>query len=204
MIITKETLFLLGGILGGWFLQRLTQINSGPNFGIKLGTTPIFLPNTSSQVKFINIEATNLKRNFLLRLLVDNNISNNTRCWVRFLDPETRAELLKINGRWTSTKEPIDYKGQINIGDALITSRETIPPGESSEISIAVKLDGEIGCYAFNNESYLYGWKKPDFELKEKRYIVNIKIASNDKEWEEDFVLLNPSESIKNFRLISI
>lgn len=97
----------------------------------------------------------------------------------------------------------VDYKGGISIAETIITSRETIPPGESSEISIAVKLDGEDNCYAFNNESYLHEWKNPNFELDQKRYIVKVKIAAEGKEWEKEFVLINLGKTIKNFRLIS-
>ena len=68
MVEIRAMLLLLGGVLGGWFIQRLTELNSGPSIKIKLGTTPVFLPDTSSQVKFINVEVINLKRNFLLRL----------------------------------------------------------------------------------------------------------------------------------------
>lgn len=144
----------------------------------------------------------NVNRNKLKSFFIDNYTANNARAWISFIDIQTKTELLKINGRWTSTKEPVNYTtGTVDIGSALLVSRETIPPGEESEISIALKQNGEKECFAFNNESYLHAWKKPDFKLEEKRYIVRVKISAEGRTWQKDFVLLNLGTTMKNFKL---
>lgn len=201
-LVSLLTNQLFIGAALGWFLQRLTDIYSKPRLTFEIGSDPIFLPETSAQVKFLNVKIKNVKRNLLSNLLLGNHSASNARSWVSFADPVTKAELLKINGRWTTTKEPVDYKGGINIGDALITSRETLPPGEESEIGIAIKEDGKNEAYGFNNESYLFSWKKPDFELSEKRYILKVKVAAEGKEWSEEFVLVNLGKTLRNFKLV--
>lgn len=118
------------------------------------------------------------------------------------MDIETRAELLKINARWASTKEPVDYvNNRIDIGGALVLSRETIPLGEDAVISIAVKKQDKNPCFAFNNEGYLFAWKKPQFELSQQRYIVQLRIAAEGKEWKREFLMLNLDNNVANFRL---
>ncbi|QQG43980.1 MAG: hypothetical protein HYW86_03905 [Candidatus Roizmanbacteria bacterium] len=200
----KEFLLLLFGAIIGWLLQRLTDILTAPNFKIDIGTSPIFQPPTAKDhYKFMNVSVINVKRG-ILSFFISSNTATNARVWLSFLDPETKAELLKINGRWTTTKEPVDYHGGVNIGDALLVSRETIPPDESTEISIAIKKQGMDECYAFNNESYLYSWEKPDFQLDQKRYLLKVKIAAEGKEWVRNFILLNLGKSLKNFRLVRI
>lgn len=199
----EAILFLVIGAVIGWFFQRLTDLLTGPKFKIEGITGSVFqLPGTTNKFKFLNVKATNIKRGFLRRLFVGNSTATNARVRVYFLDTETKAELLEINGRWTSTKEPVDYRGNINIGDALIISRETIPPGESAEISIAVKEETKTDCYAFNNESYLYSWFKQDFLLDQKRYIVRVLITSDGKEWSKEFTMLNLGTTLRNFKII--
>lgn len=198
----KDFLLILFGAILGWLLQRLTDILTAPKFKIDIGTSPVFQNSTTKDsYKFINVKAKNVKRG-IFSFFISSNTATNSRVWLSFLDPVTNAELLKINGRWTTTKEPVDYHGGVNIGDALIVSRETIPPDESTEISVAVKKQGTDECYAFNNESYLYSWQKPDFQLDQKRYIVQIKIAAEGKEWTKNLVLLNLGKSLKNFKLV--
>lgn len=164
----ESILTLFAGVLLGWLAQRLTDIFSGPKIEMEIGSEARLLPNTGSEVKFLNIKVKNIKRNFLHRLLINSNTANNARAWVSFHDPITKGELLKINGRWTSTKEPVDYHGGVNIGDALVVSRETLPPNEETEISVAVKENQKKNVYAFNNESYLYSWKNQILNLKKK------------------------------------
>lgn len=63
----------------GSLLQRLTDIFSGPKFQIEIIDSSSLLPDTPEEVKFINVVAKNINRNWLKRFFVRNNIANNAR-----------------------------------------------------------------------------------------------------------------------------
>jgi hypothetical protein len=190
------------GTIVGWLFTRGMSFISRPNIQIELGDEGHLLPGTSNEVKFLHVNISNKKRPVLFRFLFGNKTANNARAWINFIDPTTGSEILSINGRWSTTQEPIDYaNNQLNIGLILVPSREVIPTGESSDIAVAVKLVNEDSAFAFNNESYLHSWKKPDYELSGKSYYVEVKIVSDGYEWTKVFTLLNPGRSTKYFRL---
>lgn len=196
-------LLVIGTILGWVFNRGITALMK-PNIKIQLGDDAYLLKGTAKEVKFLHVRVSNLKRMALLRFLIGNATASQARAWVSFIDPLTMSEIFTIYGRWTSTREPIDYgNNKVDLGLALVVSRENIPAGESSEISVAMKSSGETEAFAFNNESYLHGWKKPDFILDEKRYIIAIKVMSGGYEWTEKFSLLNLDSKTSRFKLQS-
>ncbi len=192
---------ILGVFLGGLLTRGWDEIRK-PNLKIEIGEDGFWPNNSSSDVKFLHIKVNNVKRNWLDSIFFGNLTANNARAWVSFLDYPSKKELVKMNGRWTSKKEPVDYStGKINLAEVLIPPRETIPSGEETNISITLKDKGKNNFYGFNNESYSYNWRKPEYELDEKRYIVRIRISSEGKDWLTDFVLLNPGKPLSNFKL---
>ncbi len=182
--MNSDLLLLFIGALIGWTLQRISDISTRPNITMSIEDSATFIDRASNiNYKFLHIKVKNNKRNLFIKFFIGNQTANVARSWISFIDILTNAELLKINGRWATTKEPVDYKGSVNIGDAIIASRETIPPDEESVIPITIKQEGKKECFAFNNESYLYSWQKPDFELTEKRYKIKVKVAAEGSEW---------------------
>ena len=141
--------------------------------------------------------------NFLKKFFFGNPSLNNTRAWVIFKDFTANVEILKLNGRWASTKEPVDYvSGQPLIAEILIPSRDNVPPGEENTISIAIKESDEDSFFGFNNDSYLHGWKYLDYELKEDKYWLEVRLLADGNEYMGKFLLLNPSSSLRNFKII--
>lgn len=134
---------------------------------------------------------------------MSNPTANNARAWISFLDYNSQAEILKINGRWTTKREPVNYQtNQVDLGEALIVPREVLTVGEEFPISIAVKEAGKDSFFGFNNESYLHNkWQNPDYELTEKTYIVNVKVSSEGKEWNKKFLILNSGRRLGMFKL---
>ena len=193
---------LLAGAILGWFIARVGEEVRKPNIKIFIGDEAYLPVGTQPTHKFLHVKVINSKRNLLSSIFLGNPTANNARAWVSFHDYVTAAEIFKMNGRWTSKKEPVNYAtNNVDLGEALITPREIIPPGEETSISIVVKEKGNQEIHGFNNESYLHNWKNPDYELDEKRYRVKIKISSEGKEWIEEFLLLNPAKSIKTLKL---
>lgn len=190
------------GILVGWILTRFMEMLRRPKISF-VPTEDSEFTKVNRKFKFINITVKNAKQNWLENFFSGNSNLNNARVWLIFKELTSSKEVLKISGRWASTKEPIDYSsGQPLIPEILITSRETIPQGEETNISIAIKEYGEDSFFAFNNESYLHNWKNPDCELKDNKYWLEVCLLADGEEYTGNFLLSNPSKSLKNFKLL--
>lgn len=199
-LINENQLIL--GILLGWLFVRFWEELRKPNLKLQIGGDGFWPQNTNPKTKFVHVKVVNLKRNLLMGLFLSSPTANNARAWVSFHDYLTKTEIVKMNGRWTSKREPVDYAtGKIDLAEVLIPPRETIPPEEESNISIALKDDGKSACFGFNNESYLHNWRHPDYELIDKRYIVKVKVSAEGKEWVKNFLLQNPGNSLKQFKI---
>ena len=193
---------LLFGILFGWLFARITNYFGRPTIIYKISNDREFATNNKT-FKFLNLIVKNKQINVFRKFLLGSSSLNNARVWLSFLDYASKAEMLKINGRWASTKEPVDYQsGQPIIPEVLLPSRDTIPPGEEASISVAIKEKGENSFFPFNNESYLHNWKNPDYELEEKKYFLRIRILADGNEYQKTFLLINPSKSLKNFKIL--
>lgn len=199
--------FFGGGFLG-LFLQRAVDLLLKPSLSIEIGDGS-FWPNSSNQdIKFLHIKVENKKRNWLLQLLRGNPTAKYTTAWISFLDYDSEAEILKLVGRWSSLKEPVNYTTQtIDIGEVLVIPREIIPVDEETSLVIGIKINGQESCFGFNNHSYFYSqdkWRDPEFELNEKKYKVQVKISSEGNVWSKKFLLLNPGKLLKNFKLYDL
>ncbi|MBI2601287.1 hypothetical protein HYW42_05035 [Candidatus Daviesbacteria bacterium] len=193
---------LLVGIILGWFITRVMEMIRKPNITFKISDDRDFAKGTKTY-KFLNIFVNNNQQSVFKKFFFGSSSINNARVWIRFLDFSSKTEFLKINGRWASTKEPVDYvTNQPLIPEILLPSRDTIAPGEEAAVSIAIKESGEDAFFAFNNDSYLHSWKYLDYELSEKKYWVEIKILSDGDEYIHEFLLTNPSRSLRNFKLL--
>jgi len=190
---------LLIGIILGWILTRIMEMLHKPSINFELKNDTEFY-RKNRKFKFINIAVKNKKQNILKKFFFGNSSLNNARVWLIF---RSKKEILRVDGRWASTKEPVDYSsGQPVIPEILIPSRDTVPPGEEATISIAIKEYGEDLFYIFNNESYLYNWKNPDYELKDSKYWLKVRLLADGNEYIGNFLLFNPSKSLRNFKLV--
>lgn len=193
------------GFILGWPFARFWEEIRKPQIEMSIGHEALWPSDNSPQTKFLHIKVINKKRKLPTAMFLGHPTANNTRAWISFLDFNTKIELLKINGRWITKKEPVDYAaGKIDLAEALIPPRETIPADEESSLSVALKDVGKSQAFAFNNESYLYQWRKDEFKLEEKRYLVRVKVSAEGKEWIRDFILLNLGTSLKNFKISEI
>ncbi len=189
------------GIILGWLLTRIMEMFRRPRISFDSIDDSEF-SRASKKFKFLNVIVKNKKQNWIEKFFLGNTSLNNARVWLSFGEFTSHKEVLKINGRWASTKEPVDYSsGQPLIAEILLPSRDTIPQGEEANISIAIKESTEDSFFAFNNDSYLHNWKNPDFELKDNKYWLEIRILADGEEYIGKFLLSNPSKSLKNFKI---
>lgn len=196
---------LLGGIVG-WLFSLLTiallEYFRRCNFSFDVGEEALLKNSQNNEFKFLHIRVSNVMRPFWQAWFLGNLTANNARIWVSFYDYESKNVILKINGRWTSKKEPVNYEtNKIDISEALLVPRETIPPGETVNVSVAIKKQDRQPFFGFNNESYLENWLKKDYELADKKYIVDIKLSAEGKTYGCQFLLQNPSNRLNNFKL---
>ncbi|OGK51762.1 hypothetical protein A3B02_02430 [Candidatus Roizmanbacteria bacterium RIFCSPLOWO2_01_FULL_42_14] len=190
------------GIILGWVLTRIMEVLRKPTITFRPAEDSEFARG-GKKFKFINIIVKNSKQNPIKKFLIGNSSLNNARVWLLFRDYASKIEVLRINGRWASTKEPVDYNsGQPIISETLILSRDTIPPGEEASVAVAIKEFSENIFFGFNNESYLHSWKHPDYELKDDKYWVQLHILADGEEYYHEFLLLNSSKGLKNFKIL--
>ncbi len=188
------------GILLGWMFTRIIALFQKASVSFELSNDVEFSRNGKT-FKFLNLVVNKRPNPFKQFIFTQTNI-NNGRAWIIFKDYISKIEMLKINARWASTREPIDYNsGQPLIPEILLPSRDFLPVGESATISVAIKEKTEKSFFAFNNESYLHNWKNQDFELEENKYLLEVRLLADGKEYKQEFLLTNPSKSLKNFKL---
>jgi hypothetical protein len=91
----------------------------------------------------------------------------------------------------------------VDLGAVLIPHRETIPPGGSASINVAVKHQGDRQCYGFNNRSYGFPqWRSPQQRLDCICAVVRVIINFEGRPHRSPaFVLDNPDASVANFTL---
>jgi len=114
--------------------------------------------------------------------------------------------------RWVKSPEPIanqiinpEGKIQFYIRDfarAATESRIDVYPGEGQLLDVAIRFDGEAECYGWNNDSYFYNWRNPNWKLPGGRYLVKAVITSSGQKCVDIFRLINDVESRTAFRLI--
>ena len=210
----------LGAIIGSFLGTLLTAfldwqrrpnltitVDDNPNKGLRI------VDGRTFEYKFANVVVKNESRNFLGSLLYGNIPANNCRAWVIFQDYDTKAELLKINARWATNREPV-FAGILDLGSILVVSRESVPVGDSASITVAVKTNQTSDIFGFNNENYMYYptfpspynslWGKDTHNIGcEKRYRVFVKILADGNTYCEGFLLVN-NQTLDSFKLIAL
>ena len=115
--------------------------------------------------------------------------------------------------RWVKSQEPVanqiiapDGSVQFYIRDfsrAATESRIDVYPGEEELLDVAVRFEGETECYGWNNDSYFYNWRNPNWKLPRERYLVKVVITSSGQKCLGVFRLINDVDNRTDFRLIA-
>ncbi|MBI3671507.1 hypothetical protein HY249_01795, partial [Candidatus Azambacteria bacterium] len=112
--------------------------------------------------KFLHVKVTNKKRSAIFHSLIGSKISLFTRARIKILDPYTQKEIFSIDGRWSTDNEQsktMIVGANVKRSDGVKVQElrfEHIFPGESSNLAIAVKIDGQENFYGFSNLSVGY------------------------------------------------
>lgn len=147
--------------------------------------------------RFVHIDVANVG---LLPRLLRARPASLCRASLTFCDAVTGTARFTLEGRWSSRREPLIYlPGQAPFPDpgaALTGHRETIVQGDPPHsIVVAIKHEGDVNCYGFNDRSYLSeGGRNPEWALPEGRYLVRCEVAFEEGDAATDFLLGNRGE----------
>jgi hypothetical protein len=116
--------------------------------------------------------------------------------------------------RWVATPEPIPNQivtltGQVqflvrDFGRAATESRVDVYPGEETLLDIAVRFEDEENCYGWNNDSYFFNWRNPNWRLTQDRYLVKVVITSSGQRCVGKFRMINNVNSYSDFRVTEL
>jgi hypothetical protein len=107
------------------------------------------------------------------------------RITFHFLEDENVQFDRTMAGRWTNTPEPTPLfinnprDGREFAIMPQLVEAVTVYPGENELLDIAVRLNGEVDCYGWDNESYLTGWRNRNWRLGAGRHLVKVEITSS-------------------------
>lgn len=113
--------------------------------------------------------------------------------------------------RWSGSEEPISYQaapqgaGFLQVFDPAkynAAFRRDCFPGQPELVDVAARFDNDEDCFGWSNESYLKGWRNPEFRLPKGRYLVLVTIRSSGENVSGVFKLEN-SVGIEHFRLLA-
>jgi hypothetical protein len=110
------------------------------------------------------------------------------------------------------TPESIEYDGSGRpVGHSLAASavaarhvESIVPSAKAKGLDIAAKFDGETDAWIWAPESY-YGYKKPEYQLVEGTWRVEVKIESPGADLAEDvFILVNRGDKASGLILMPL
>jgi len=109
-------------------------------------------------------------------------------------------------GRWAGTPEPALIRvGQTETGQPLVRLSYVpqiidIQPGTSELLDVVYRAKGDSECWGWNNNSYLYARKNPEWKLDKGRYIAKLTVKTGGREFTDAFLIVN-DVAYDNFRL---
>jgi len=201
---------VLGGVIGfvaSLFATLWVEFLRRPILTFQIGETADGSRGTDSW-RFLHVEVlNNIKapswlRWILLPGLPPRYAASAAQAWVSY--SQKGSEILRVEGRWSSTPEPLTPTTQGALFDSskvLGGQRENIPYGGKSAVAIGLKFDGEKDCFAFNSWSYAFPkWKNPDWRLPDDRYEVRVVVTTSGYQFLSPvYVLDNPSPRRSDF-----
>jgi hypothetical protein len=111
--------------------------------------------------------------------------------------------------RWAGSDEPLSVQlspnGQVtqlfDVTKYSAAFHRNCFPGCRELIDVAVRFDSDDECFGWCNDSYLKGWRNPDWKLPKGRYLVRVTVLSAGEKAEDVFQLEN-SVGRQHFRLM--
>src|SRR5260370_199717 len=121
-----------------------------------------------------------------------------TYCRRRTLWPPSSV----MDARWASSPEPLPIQAvgpggqQFQILDLArlgLGSRTDTYPGESEVLDVAVRIENDVECYGWNNETYFSQpiGRNQNWRLDKGRYLVRVTVVSSGQKCVDVFRLIN-------------
>jgi hypothetical protein len=109
-------------------------------------------------------------------------------------------EAVPINGRVTNAGA---YVGEVMLWDPVrltVISKMDIPAGEQEDLDLVIRCDDEPDAYGWNNDSYRFNWRNPNWRLPKDRYYAEVTVRSEGQKISKRF-LINNDLTRDQFRL---
>ena len=199
-----EVVALVLGIAIVLWIERQRRPHLSMSVGIP-GTIDQADPLKRPATTFLHVRIRNRTVPRLISWVYDGEPALSCASWVSFhhLDGHQIFEK-EMTARWTETPEPelqqfkVDEKVVVRVTN--VQNTVDIPSGESTQIDVVSRIDGDDECYGWNNQSYLHNWRHPDWKLDKGRYIARVRVKFSGREFTEAFMIVN-DVGFEDFRL---
>jgi hypothetical protein len=114
------------------------------------------------------------------------------------------VELFHLKGKWDSGPEPIGpmVNGQFTPMPSLMPFAERINIRRKMPETFCVAIkDNQAECYAFNCESYFFGFKKPNWQLPIGTYLIDVQIIGGNADFKRTFLLKNTGNTVQDLEI---
>lgn len=184
-----------------------------PRLTMKIGKT-YELPENDlggrKQCRWPHVEVHNRKIPRWLSWVFDGDPAFACRAWIAFYPSTGDGRIFheEMAARWSEADQPriVQIPGPTGVVGAAVEAVQhaiDIPTGECMTIAPVYRAKVHDACYGWNNESYLYGFEHPSWQLDKGRYMARIRVLTGGREFVDVFRVVNDA-SFNDFRLEDI
>lgn len=196
----------------GLIITFLIAAQTRPEISISITPPHQLFPNdpmgrkaaTWLKVEICNEALSGWKR--LIAFFYDRSYAIGCKGWITFHYPDDYRSVFShpVALRWDDTPEPKPNTVQVPEGIIAVPAYTPkvydIPTGECTTTAILYREDGDQNCFVWNNDSYLFGFKHPEWRLEKGRFIARVRVKTGGREFFGYFVVFN-EELYINFRI---
>ncbi len=106
-------------------------------------------------------------------------VAQNCSATLEFFN-EDGTSLFIMRGRWANTPEMVHISPHSFVERTLFPDSISIFAGEREPLDCIVQKDGDSEAYGWNNEAYLNDWKTPHYKLIVGKYIVKVRVITQN------------------------
>lgn len=181
----------------------LAEHQKRPRISLRVQDPPSdsFRPAIQKDARFLHVLVLNEPLGVPWSFFLRRDIAWLATARIAFYHPGARSPVFDpFDGRWSESPEPftpaVAEGSQVELRDLskiVEGRRANIPPGQASPLLVALKVDDDSEAYGFATESYWAQktWRRPEWELEEGSYEVEITVRVGDIEYPRVFSLVN-------------
>lgn len=215
-MVTQIALTALGAFLGAALSLLITvaiEHQKKPKLRLTIESPPLVRSNPAgapaNDSTFLRMVVTNRRTSWPLRWLVRSAAYQCTgNIQFHYLGDGALLFQRAMPIRWANSDEP--FTPQLQLGQVVeifdpvkynAAFRRDCFPQTPELVDVVARHDQDQDCYGWCNESYIKGWRNPDFCLPPGRYLVRVTIMFSGDTTSEIFKLEN-SLTRSDFRLL--